>query len=88
MRSARIDGAVTDDGVDVISMSLGSSSYSQGLELACIAAVSDGVVVVAAAGNSGNTATGSARATITITNVVLEGYTYDSTYPLTASINN
>ena len=26
--------------------------------------------------------------TITITNVVLEGYTYDSTYPITASINN
>jgi subtilisin len=46
------------DGVDVISMSLGSSSYSQSLYDACFAA-SANVVVVAAAGNSGNTATGS-----------------------------
>jgi subtilisin len=47
------------DGVDIISMSLGSTSYSQGLSDACVAATSNNVVVVAAAGNSGNTATGS-----------------------------
>ena len=55
---AGIDRAVAN-GVQVISMSLGSTSYSESLELACIAAVNAGVVVVAAAGNSGNTATGS-----------------------------
>jgi subtilisin len=55
---AGIDKAVLD-GVDVISLSLGSTSYSLGLETACKNAVSKGVVVVAAAGNSGNTATGS-----------------------------
>jgi subtilisin len=53
-----IQRAVTDQ-VDVISMSLGSTSYSQGLYDACVAATSNNVVVVAAAGNSGNTATGS-----------------------------
>jgi subtilisin len=47
------------DGVDIISMSLGSTSYSKGLSDACVAATSNNVVVVAAAGNSGNTATGS-----------------------------
>ncbi len=47
------------DQVNVISMSLGSTSYSQSLYDACLAATSGGIVVVAAAGNSGNTATGS-----------------------------
>jgi subtilisin len=49
------------DKVAVISMSLGSTSYSQGLYDACVAATSapNNIVVVAAAGNSGNTATGS-----------------------------
>jgi subtilisin len=55
-----IQRAVTDQ-LDVISMSLGSTSYSQGLYDACVAATSpsNNIVVVAAAGNSGNTATGS-----------------------------
>jgi len=45
--------------VQVISMSLGSTSYSQSLYDACFVAKSSNIVVVAAAGNSGNTATGS-----------------------------
>jgi subtilisin len=55
-----IQRAVTNQ-VDIISMSLGSTSYSQGLYDACVAATSpsNNIVVVAAAGNSGNTATGS-----------------------------
>lgn len=55
---AGIQRAVQDD-VQVISMSLGSSSYSQSLYDACFVAKSSNIVVVAAAGNSGNTATGS-----------------------------
>lgn len=55
---AGINQAVIDD-VDVISMSLGSTSYSQALYDACFAANSAGIVIVAASGNSGNTATGS-----------------------------
>lgn len=55
-----IQQAVIDQ-VDVISMSLGSTSYSEALEYACVAATSpnNNIVVVAAAGNSGNTATDS-----------------------------
>jgi subtilisin len=45
--------------VQVISMSLGSTSYSQSFYDACFVAKSSNVVVVAAAGNSGNTASGS-----------------------------
>jgi subtilisin len=55
---AAINRAVADK-VQVISMSLGSSSYSQGLYDACLAAYQNNIVVVASAGNSGNTATGS-----------------------------
>jgi len=43
-----------DNGMQVINMSLGASSSSYGLEDACDAAEAAGVVVVAAAGNSGN----------------------------------
>ncbi len=55
---AGINQAVID-GVDVISMSLGSTSYSQALYDACLAAKSSGIVVVASSGNSENTAIGS-----------------------------
>jgi subtilisin family serine protease len=55
---AGINQAVIE-GVQVISLSLGSISYSQGLYDACLAAVQNNIVVVAASGNSGNTATGS-----------------------------
>ncbi|MBI4080575.1 MAG: S8 family serine peptidase [Candidatus Levybacteria bacterium] len=43
-----------DQGADVISMSLGGSSYSQTLENAVNDAWSKGAVVIAAAGNNGN----------------------------------
>ncbi len=43
-----------DNGMQVINMSLGASTSSYGLEDACDAAEAAGVVVVAAAGNSGN----------------------------------
>lgn len=43
----------TDNGARVINMSLGASSYSRGEEMAVDYAFSHGVVVVAAAGNSG-----------------------------------
>jgi len=43
-----------DNGIQVINMSLGSSSGSQVLEEACNDAYEAGVLVVAAAGNSGN----------------------------------
>ncbi len=43
----------TDNGADVINMSLGASSYSRGEEMAVDYAWSHGVVVVAAAGNTG-----------------------------------
>jgi len=42
------------NGMQVISMSLGGSSYSQALEEACNAAYAAGLVLVAAAGNSGD----------------------------------
>jgi len=51
--AAGIYWAVDDCAVDVISMSLGSSSYDQRLHDAVKYAVSKGVVVVAAAGNEG-----------------------------------
>lgn len=51
--AAGIYWAVDDCAVDVISMSLGSSSYDQRLHEAVKYAVSKGVVVVAAAGNEG-----------------------------------
>jgi subtilisin len=45
------------NGMNIISMSLGSSSYSQALEEACNTAYDDnGLLVVASAGNSGNSA--------------------------------
>lgn len=48
-----IDWAITH-GMQVINMSLGSSSGSTALQQACDAANNAGIVVVAAAGNSGN----------------------------------
>ena len=48
-----IEWAVTNN-MDIINMSLGSSSSSQALEDACIAAYNSGLLLVAAAGNSGN----------------------------------
>jgi len=45
-----------DNGMQVISMSLGSSSDSTSLRNACDMAYNSGIVLVAAAGNSGNTA--------------------------------
>ena len=47
-----IDWAITND-MDVINMSLGSSTYSSTFEAACTRAIEAGVVIVAAAGNSG-----------------------------------
>ncbi len=43
------------DNISIINMSLGSSSYSQTFEDACNAAYNSGILVVASAGNSGNT---------------------------------
>ncbi|AFK06865.1 subtilisin-like serine protease [Mesotoga prima MesG1.Ag.4.2] len=43
-----------DNDIDVINMSLGTSSDMQSLEDACNAAFADGILIVAAAGNSGN----------------------------------
>ena len=43
-----------ENGADVINMSLGSNDFSQTLKDACDAAVEKGVIVVAAAGNDGN----------------------------------
>ena len=43
-----------NNGMQVISMSLGGNSHSQGLQDACDAAYNSGVVLVAAAGNDGN----------------------------------
>ncbi len=53
--SAIADGIrwATDNGADVINMSLGGDSGAQTLKNACQYAVDNGVVVVAAAGNSG-----------------------------------
>lgn len=42
-----------DNHMDVINMSLGSSSYSSAFDTACQKAIDAGVVIVAAAGNSG-----------------------------------
>ena len=50
---AGIDWAVRNN-MDVISMSLGTSTYSASLETACSNAYNAGVVLVAAAGNSGD----------------------------------
>ena len=50
---AGIEWAV-DAGAEVISMSLGSSSYSSSLEAACDAAYNSGVLIVASAGNNGD----------------------------------
>ncbi len=47
-----IDWAIAN-GMDVINMSLGSSVYSSTFEAACTRAIDAGVVIVAAAGNSG-----------------------------------
>lgn len=43
------------DGISIINMSLGSSSYSKTFEDACNAAYTEGLLVVSSAGNSGNT---------------------------------
>jgi len=48
-----IEWSITN-GMDVINMSLGGSSSSTALENACNAAEAAGIVVIAAAGNSGN----------------------------------
>ena len=50
---AGIDWSVTN-GMKIVSMSLGGSAGSSSLEAACNNAVAAGVIVVAAAGNSGN----------------------------------
>lgn len=47
-----IDWAIAND-IDVINMSLGSTSYSATFEAACTRAIDAGIVVVAAAGNAG-----------------------------------
>ena len=51
-----IDGIqwAIENGMQVISMSLGGSSYSQALEDACNAAYDAGLILIAAAGNSGD----------------------------------
>ena len=49
---AGIQWAVTND-MDVINMSLGGSGYSEAFDTACQNAIDAGVVIVAAAGNSG-----------------------------------
>ena len=48
-----IDWAIANN-MDIINMSLGTSSYSQSLEDACNKAYDAGIIIVAAAGNSGN----------------------------------
>ena len=50
---AGIEWAIANE-IDVINMSLGTTSDVQSLEDACNAAFADGVLIVAAAGNSGN----------------------------------
>jgi len=50
---AGIDWSVDND-MDVVSMSLGTSTYSASLETACNNAYNTGLVLVAAAGNSGD----------------------------------
>ena len=42
------------DGISIINMSLGSSTYSKTFEDACNAAYADGLLVVSSAGNTGN----------------------------------
>jgi len=50
---AGIQWAIDND-IDIINMSLGTSSNVQSLEDACNAAFAEGILIVAAAGNSGN----------------------------------
>jgi len=51
--AAGIDWCI-DNEIQVISMSLGGSTYSEALEDMCNTAYSNGIILVAAAGNSGN----------------------------------
>lgn len=71
--AAAVDWAVSND-VDVISMSLGGS-YSYVLKAACDKAYNNGVVLVAAAGNTGS-------------NIVLYPAAYDSVIAVSATDSN